>query len=76
MPDLAAVKQSICRRWSRITRSQQLHEIALRLVTTHQITEIGGVLLGLAETLPKHPHASDNAARVFIVALAAMIGHD
>ncbi len=44
-------------------------------MTTLQIPEIGGVLRGLAKTLPKLSHASDNAAGVFIIALAAKTDH-
>jgi hypothetical protein len=38
---------------------QQLHEIALRLVTALQIIEIGSMLRGFANILPNESHPSD-----------------
>jgi hypothetical protein len=44
-------------------------------VTAPQIIEIGGVLCGLAKTLAKPSHASDDAVSVFVAALAAKTDH-
>lgn len=44
-------------------------------MTAPQIIEIGGVLRGLAKTLPKPSHASDDAVSVFVAALAAKTDH-
>src|ERR1700704_3623900 len=72
---LAAAETWICRFASRTTCRQQLHEIPLRLVTAHEIMEIGYVLLGLADSLPKPSHAFEQAAGRFIVAGTAEPNH-
>ena len=62
-------------RASRTTCRQQLHEIPLRLVTAHEIIEIGLVLFGLSHRLAKPLHASEHAAGRFIIVRAAETDH-